>query len=568
MMFRPHPPSRLGYSSSGSRRRAAAAAGILASILCFGPPGRPDAVAARSQSPAEVCRVTVDKTAAPTHLELGQQVEVTLTIAADCPGGGPTAGPVDVVLAIDRSSSQKDNGTWQPTLDAAAIFLDLLDYPRTQVGIVAFEAQASLVQPLTADAARLKLALGAIPDPPALGLWTSITAGIEAAQAELVGPRHRPEAKPILVLLSDGEHNAPLGGSPLAAASQAKLAGSTILSIGLAPNSRGTNTLKAIASKPEYYFPAPTAADLAAAWRDAAGALAGGVGKLTELVVTDILPPEVRYVDGSAAPSAAFADGTLTWTIAELASGARWEARYRLLPLVAGRYVTNKLAYVDYKDADGNFANRLFPEPLITVRNTGEKIKAFLPLLQRGYCRPGDPFDVVLALDSSTSMDAPKFAAMQAAAREFLSYLDLPPSQAALVAFHGQAQRVQDLSADRAALLAALDALPRGEGTRIDRALETAVAVLSAPGRLPANKGVIVLITDGKQEETGEQPVLNAAAAARRAGELYVIGLGADVDQRFLTRVAGNPSRYFQAPASADLVRIYAQIAGALPCGQ
>ena len=127
---------------------------------------------------------------------------------------------------------------------------------------------------------------------------------------------------------------------------------------------------------------------------------------------------------------------------------------------------------------------------------------------------------------------------------------------------------MRDLTADRAALLGALGTLPRGEGTRIDRALEASVAVLGAAGRLPANKAVIVLITDGKQEETGEQPVLNAAAAARRAAELYVIGLGADVDQRFLTRVAGNPARYFQAPASADLLRIYAQIAGALPCGQ
>jgi len=526
------------------------------------------AAPAAPQLPAEVCRVTVDKTARPTNIELGQQVEVMLSIAADCPGTGQTGGPVDVVLAIDRSSSQKDNGTWQPTLDAATVFLDLLDYSRTQVAIVAFESQAELVQPLSGDALQLKAALGAIPDPPSLGLWTSITAGIDEAQAELRGPRHRADAKPILLLLSDGDHNALLGGSPLAAASQAKLAGTTILTIGLAPNSRGTNTLKAIASKPEYYFPAPTAADLAAAWRDAAGALAAGAGKLSELEITDILPPEVRYVDGSAVPPAAFAGDTLTWTVAELASGSRWEARYRLLPLVAGRYVPNKLAYVDYKDADGNFANRLFPEPLITVRNTGEKIKAYLPILQRGYCKPGDPFDVVLALDSSTSMDAAKFAAMQAAAREFLGYLDLPPSQAALVAFHGQAQRVRDLTADRAALLGALGTLPRGEGTRIDRALEASVAVLGAAGRLPANKAVIVLITDGKQEETGEQPVLNAAAAARRAAELYVIGLGADVDQRFLTRVAGNPARYFQAPASADLLRIYAQIAGALPCGQ
>lgn len=515
---------------------------------------------------AESCAVQVDKTARPTQVEVGQTVEITLGIQASCPGAGGGGGPADLVLVLDRSSSQLDNGTWQPSLDAAAIFLDLMDYSRHRVAIVAFEAQAELIQPLTADAAQLKAALGAIPEPPALGLWTSITAGIDEGQAELAGERRRPEAQPILVLLSDGDHNALLGGSPLTAANRAKQAGSTLITIGLAPNSRGTNTLKAIASKPEYYFPAPSAADLAGAWRDAAGAVSTGPGKLTELLVTDILPPELRYVDGSAQPPAGFSGDTLSWTIAELGSGERWEARYRLLTLVPGRYVTNKLAYVDYKDADGSFGNRLFPEPFITVRKAGEKIKVFLPLLQRQYCKPGDPFDVVLALDSSTSMDAAKYGAMQSAAREFLGYLDLPPSQAGLVAFYRDSHRVRELTADRAALLAGLEALPRGEGTRIDRALEAAVALLSGAARQAAHKAVIVLITDGKQEETGEQPVLNAAAGARRAAELYVIGLGDDVDPRFLTRVAGSPARFFQAPRSEDLVRIYSQIAGALPC--
>ncbi len=525
-------------------------------------------LAAPRSARAESCAVQVDKTAYPTQVEVGQSVEVTLGIQASCPdGGGGGGGPVDVVLVLDRSSSQLDNGTWQPSLDAAALFLDLMDFPRAQVGIVAFESQAELIQPLSADAAVVKTALGAIPDPPVLGLWTSVTAGIDEGQAELSGPRHRPEAKAIMVLLSDGDHNALVGGTPLAAATRAKQAGSILISIGLAPNSRGTNTLKAIASKPEYYFPAPTAADLAAAWRDAAGAVSAPPGRLTELLVTDILPPELRFVDGSARPPAtSFSGDTLTWTIAELPSGQRWEARYRLLPLVPGRYVTNKLAYVDYKDADGSIGSRFFPEPYITVRKAGEKIKVFLPLLQRQYCKPGDPFDVVLALDSSTSMDAAKYGAMLGAAREFLGYLDLPPSQAALLAFYRDSHRVRELTADRAALLAGLEALPRGEGTRIDRALETAVAQLAGPGRQAAHKAVIVLITDGKQEETGEQPVLNAAAGARRAAELYVIGLGEDVDPRFLTRVAGSPTRFFQAPRSEDLARIYSQIAGALPC--
>ena len=52
--------------------------------------------------------------------------------------------------------------------------------------------------------------------------------------------------------------------------------------------------------------------------------------------------------------------------------------------------------------------------------------------------------------------------------------------------------------------------------------------------------------------------VLAEAAAARAAGvTLSAIGLGMEVDDAFLTAVAGAGSRYFKAPMAEDLARVY-----------
>jgi hypothetical protein len=58
---------------------------------------------------------------------------------------------------------------------------------------------------------------------------------------------------------------------------------------------------------------------------------------------------------------------------------------------------------------------------------------------------------------------------------------------------------------------------------------------------------------------------LRAAAEVRSAGvRLYTVGLGADVAA--LREMAGDASRYRFAPDSADLARIYAEIASDIQC--
>jgi Mg-chelatase subunit ChlD len=521
--------------------------------------------------PGAVCDLFTDKTTHPAEVFLGQEVEITLSLDGRCPEGG-SDGKADILLALDASASQHDNGTWEPTVRAAATFLDLMDFGRVQVGLLTFsgglpllEPETVLVQPLSADGAAVKAALAGLPEARAWTGPTNLTAAVQASQRELTSPRHRADAQPVLVLLSDGEHNALTATSPEAAAAAAKSAGTVLITIGLATNATAADTLRAMASRPELYFPAPTAADLQGVVNEVAGEIGGG-GEITELEIIDLLPPEVEYVAGSAWPEPSRVQpGSLAWSQAALAQTG-WTARYRVRPLVEGTYSPNKLAYVDYRDGDGSAATRTFPLPMITVTRRPE-LRTYLPLLYRGYCRAGRPFDVVLALDTSSSMRGEKLTRTRAAAREFLQFLEMPPSTAAVMAFNEGATVVQDLSASRAEVQAALDRLPTGEGTRIDLALREATRVLTRPGRDAGHAPVIVLITDGQQRGAPEQEALNAAAGARRAGvTIYTIGIGPDAAQDLLIPIAGDPARYFPAPATSDLRRIYREIAGALPC--
>lgn len=548
-----------------ARRAARRATLALALTVAAIAPTMP-AAAARPAAPEGVCDVFTDKIARPTEVYRGQEVEIVLTVTGRCPDDAGGGGRADIVLAIDRSASQGDNGTWQPTIQAASLFLDLVDFTENQVAIVPFESGASVAQALSSDGAAVRDALLRIPAPPFLGLWTNITAAVNTAQGELAGPRHRADATPVLVLLSDGEHNAPTGGSPVTAADAAKAAGTTIITIGLGLNSNATTTLRTMASRPELYFPAPTSGDLTAAYRSVAGAV-GRRGEITALEVFDLISAEVSYVPGSAEPPPTVARADeLIWRIPKLPEGG-WTARYRVRADTVGTVPTNKLAYIDFIDADGAPATRDFPEPRITVVEPPERIAVYLPLLYNGHCKPARPFDVVLAVDTSSSMWGEKLTRTREAARSFLRFLEMPPSRAGVVAFNADATVVQALTGDLDAALAALDNLPTGEGTRIDRALAAAVGALSGPGREPGHAPVVVLLTDGRQDGAADQEALNAAAAARRAGvTVFTIGFGADVDPRLLTRIAGDPDRFYSAPTTRDLERIYSSIAGALPC--
>jgi hypothetical protein len=78
-----------------------------------------------------------------------------------------------------------------------------------------------------------------------------------------------------------------------------------------------------------------------------------------------------------------------------------------------------------------------------------------------------------------------------------------------------------------------------------------------------------VLLTDGLPTAGGkEQAAADTKAAAKAlidsGADVYVIGLGKNVDESFVRSIAGSPNQAYLAPSRSDLSTIYASITKSL----
>ena len=560
---------RFGAVWLSDRRRAS-----LHLFMPFGPatptartpgpsPTSPTPTATPTFSPG-ACTVTGDKVAGPPRIVLGQTASVTLTLAARCPATTRQSG-ADVLLAIDRSGSMA--GAKLAAAQAAArTFTELLDVRHHRVGLVAFETTAAVVAPLSAD---LVATIDALDGLAPTGS-TNLAAAIDTAVAHFAAAG-RPDALPVVVLLTDGRQNGP--GDPVLAADAARRSGVQLYTIGLGADVNRP-ALVAIAGRQERFFDAPTPEDLFPVYgeilRSVTTSLAGN------LVIDDAMGGEVELVAGSARP-AAFEDGTraLQWGRTLLPESGI-TLTYQIRPLRTGRLRTNLRAVAEYADGDGARRTFTFPVPEIevvaptptpTATPTSLPRPVYLPAAYRLACLPGARRnDVVVVIDTSGSMVGAKLEAAKAAARTFVGLLGESGDQAAVIGFSEQPTLAAGLTGDDAVLIAAIDGLASSPGTRIDRALRAAAGELAgSPNRRPGSRGVVVLLSDGTQNGPVE-PVREVAAALKAAGTLvFAIGLGADVDAALLVDVA-SPDGYRAAADERVLEEIYRGLAAVVAC--
>jgi Mg-chelatase subunit ChlD len=203
--------------------------------------------------------------------------------------------PTDVVLGIDLSGSMNNDGGNPPqpisdALRAASTFAGSLQ-EKDQVGVVTFATQASLASQLDnsfATGAQSVLALQIAPA--AETGYTNTVEALRQAKAELASARHNPDARRVLVLLTDGlptvSGAADVVTEAEVLAQKLTAAGVEIYAIGLGENV-DVRFIQNIASESANAYFAPTGADLANIYVEITSALCeAGEGKIEVIAKT------------------------------------------------------------------------------------------------------------------------------------------------------------------------------------------------------------------------------------------------------------------------------------------
>lgn len=183
----------------------------------------------------------------------------------------PDKQRTDVALVIDASSSMLlPTSTGRTKLasatEAAGIFLDQLHLGTgDQAAVVAFNADADLLQTLTADRGALDGALASIQS----ALQTCLVCGVDVGATELTSDRRNPDNTPVMVVLTDGLSNPRPASEAVVRAAEAKERGVVVYTIGLG-DTVDFEALEQIASEPDYFYRAPNAEDLADIYRQIA----------------------------------------------------------------------------------------------------------------------------------------------------------------------------------------------------------------------------------------------------------------------------------------------------------
>ncbi len=223
------------------------------------------------------------------------------------------------------------------------------------------------------------------------------------------------------------------------------------------------------------------------------------------------------------------------------------------------------------------------PHMMPNVVSTSPRWRRYIPLVfyalgavalilavarpQRAMSVPRDRATVVLAIDSSRSMEATDVlpTRLEAASRAAQGFMDDLPSrfQVGVVTFARRAQILSRPTVDRVALRSALDDLEPQPGTAIGDGLSAALDSRPEGRRVPM---VVVLLSDGNNT-AGVDPVVAAERALEMNVKVFTVSFGGDAsagrpgqapDDRTLRQVAETAGgEFFSAPTAADLDAVY-----------
>lgn len=177
------------------------------------------------------------------------------------------------------------------------------------------------------------------------------------------------------------------------------------------------------------------------------------------------------------------------------------------------------------------------------------------------------PLSVILVIDQSGSMqDGNKMAGAQSAARAFVDLLRPGRDKLGVEAFSDELNTLVPFAAvddntDKSSAQAAINSITPNGDTYLYSAVAEAVEHLQGTG----GRRVVIALTDGRSNDQ-QMTADESTTLAKEAGvPVYTIGLGGDVDERQLQKLAeATDGQYFYTPGPEQLQELYRDLAHAL----
>jgi uncharacterized protein YegL len=313
--------------------------------------------------------VSVTKVVNPTTITVEEEAEVSLNIKGTPPSN--VIMPNDVILIIDKSGSMQTDNRINAAKNAAKGFIDLMDMTKHQVGIVGYSSVAETSSlPLTTDTAAAKQFI----DPIVASGGTETGYAID--QAITLLSSHRPEAQPVIVIMTDGEANS--SQAALERAQAAKDAGIVFYTIALlGPNdnpdtSAPNELLKQMATTNSHHHFVLGSTGLAEIYAAIVAEI--GVASAYNVVVSDIVSEDFEIVPGSYdnnIPQPVQNGNTLTWSFLELKNNDL-VFKYKIRPVDKKKYgslsVSSSASAITYNDYAGAARSKAIPSAKLNVK--------------------------------------------------------------------------------------------------------------------------------------------------------------------------------------------------------
>jgi len=317
--------------------------------------------------------VSVTKSVNPSTITIEEEAEVTLSITGSPPSN--VIVPNDVVLIIDRSGSMANDNRMTNAIGAAKGFVDLMDMTKHRVAVVDYSDSARSY-PFTTDTEAVKNYINGIRE----GGNTATGGAIQKAIEMLAD--HRPEAQPVIVIMTDGA--ATVGGSGLDAYDYAKLkameakdAGIIFYTIALLgpnedPESSSPNKLlKEMATTSSHHHFVLGSAGLGEIYAAIVSEI--GMASAYNVVVTDQVSSNFEIVPGSYdnnIPKPTVNGNTLVWEFNEL-KNKTLSFTYKIRPVSKNKTgnlpVGTDTANIVYKDYAGAARYKQIPNATLKV---------------------------------------------------------------------------------------------------------------------------------------------------------------------------------------------------------